>query len=143
VLNPSDEPGKIVLVTRMGASAVGDRLPGILSAVKKSGLRVLWICDPMHGNTQTTDSGVKTRFFKDILREVETCMDVHAAEGTIFGGVHFELTGEDVTECVGGAAGVTEADLTTNYASACDPRLNYRQSLEVAFRITRRLKAAR
>ncbi len=142
-LNPSDEPGKIVIITRMGAGKVGDRLPGLLSAVKKSGRRVLWICDPMHGNTQATDSGVKTRFFHDILREVETCMDVHAAEGTVFGGVHFELTGEDVTECVGGAAGVTEADLATNYASACDPRLNYRQSLEMAFRITRRLKAAR
>lgn len=143
VLNPSDEPGKIVLITRMGANEVGDRLPSIVSAVKESGRRVLFICDPMHGNTQTTGSGVKTRFFQDILREVETCMDVHAAEGTVFGGVHFELTGEDVTECVGGAAGVTEADLATNYASACDPRLNYRQALEMAFRITRRLKAAR
>ncbi len=141
VLDPTNEPGKLVLVTRMGAGKVGDRLPPLLRAVKRSGRRVLWISDPMHGNTHTTDSGIKTRSFADILREVETCMDVHRAEGTVFGGVHFELTGEDVTECVGG--GITEADLTTNYASACDPRLNYRQSLEMAFRITRRLEAAR
>lgn len=142
-LNPADEPGKLVLITRMGAGRVADRLPPLIAAVKRSGRRVLWISDPMHGNTQTTDSGVKTRYFPEILREVETCMDVHAAEGTVFGGVHFELTGEDVTECVGGAAGITEADLGTNYASACDPRLNYRQSLEMAFRITKKLKASR
>jgi 3-deoxy-7-phosphoheptulonate synthase len=142
-LNPSDERGKMVLITRMGAGRVGDRLPALLSAVKRSGRRVLWICDPMHGNTRETESGIKTRSFDDILREVETCVDVHASEGTVFGGVHFELTGEDVTECVGGAAGITEADLATNYASACDPRLNYRQALEMAFSITRRLRAAR
>lgn len=141
VLNPQDEPGKLVLITRMGARRVTDRLPGLLSAVKRSGRRVLWICDPMHGNTRTTDSGIKTRSFEDILGEVETTIDVHEAEGTVFGGVHFELTGEDVTECVG--RGVTEADLGTNYASACDPRLNYRQSLEMAFRITRRLRTKR
>ncbi len=142
-LNPKDEPGKLVLITRMGAGRVADRLPPLLSALKRSGRRVLWICDPMHGNTHTTEGGIKTRAFADILREVETCMDVHLAEGTVFGGVHFELTGEDVTECIGGAAGITEADLATNYASACDPRLNYRQALEMAFRITKRLKAAR
>jgi 3-deoxy-7-phosphoheptulonate synthase len=141
VLNPKDEAGKIVLISRMGASKVGDRLPGLLAAVKRSGRRVLWISDPMHGNTRETPSGHKTRSFDDILREVETCMDVHAAEGTIFGGVHFELTGEDVTECVGG--GITEADLATNYASACDPRLNYRQALEMAFAITRRFRRDR
>ncbi len=143
VLDPKNEPGKIVLITRMGASKIADRLPALLSAVKRAGRRVLWISDPMHGNTQTTESGVKTRSFDDILREVETSMDVHAAEGTIFGGVHFELTGEDVTECIGGAAGITEADLSTNYASACDPRLNYRQALEMAFSITRRMRRAR
>lgn len=141
VLNPDDEPGKMVIITRMGAGRVADRLPPLLAAVKRAGRRVLWICDPMHGNTQTTKSGIKTRSFSDILREVETSMDVHAAEGTVFGGVHFEMTGEDVTECIG--SGITEADLRTNYASACDPRLNYRQSLEMAFRITRRLRAAR
>ncbi len=141
VLNPRDEPGKMVLITRMGAGRVADRLPPLLRAMQASGRRVLWICDPMHGNTRTTDGGIKTRSFQDILREVETTIDVHEAEGTVFGGVHFELTGEDVTECVG--SGVTEADLPTNYASACDPRLNYRQSLEMAFRITRRLRASR
>lgn len=140
-LNPSNEPGKMVIITRMGADRVADRLPPLLAAVKRSGRRVLWISDPMHGNTQSTGSGIKTRSFQDIVREVEASMDIHAAEGTVFGGVHFELTGEDVTECIGG--GITEADLRTNYASACDPRLNYRQSLEMAFRITRRLRAAR
>ena len=141
VLSPQDEPGKIVLITRMGVRRAGDALPGLLSAVKRSGRRVLWIADPMHGNTQATSSGRKTRDFGDILREVEITMDAHAAEGTVFGGVHFELTGEDVTECTGGAEGITEQHLEINYATACDPRLNYRQSLEMAFSIARRLRA--
>lgn len=143
VLNPADEPGKLVLIARMGAAKVGDVLPGLVRKVKSEGRRVLWISDPMHGNTRSTDGGIKTRSFDDIIAELETGIDVHAAEGTVFGGVHFELTGDDVTECVGGAAGVTEADLSTNYASLCDPRLNYRQSLEMAFRIARRLRATR
>lgn len=142
VLNPQDEPGKIVLISRMGARSIGEHLPPLVSAVKRSGRRVLWISDPMHGNTKTTDRGVKTRSFDDILSEITTAIDVHAAEGTVFGGVHFELTDQDVTECVGGAAGITEDDLGTNYASACDPRLNYRQALEMAFSITRRLRAS-
>ena len=142
-LNPEEIPGKIVLISRLGASAVAERLPPLLRATKREGRRVLWISDPMHGNTQTTRSGIKTRSFEDILREIEAVMDAHEAEGTVFGGVHFELTGEDVTECVGGAAGVTEDDLATNYVSACDPRLNYRQALEMAFRITRRLRSGR
>jgi 3-deoxy-7-phosphoheptulonate synthase len=141
VLDPKNEPGKIVLITRMGASRIADRLPSLLSAIQTAGRRVLWVSDPMHGNTQTTESGVKTRSFEDILREVELCMDIHAAQGTVFGGVHFELTGEDVTECIG--AGITEADLSTNYASACDPRLNYGQALEMAFSVTRRMRQAR
>ena len=143
VLNPADEPGKIVLISRMGARKIGERLPALVRAVKRSGRRVLWISDPMHGNSQVTEGGIKTRSFDDILAEVTAAIDVHAAEGTVFGGVHFELTGEDVTECVGGAAGITEADLSTNYASLCDPRLNYRQALEMAFSITRRLRADR
>ena len=142
-LNPDDAPGKMVLITRMGAQTVGDRLPPLVRAVQKAGRTVLWISDPMHGNTQSLASGVKTRSFDHILSEIETAMDVHTAEGTVFGGVHFELTGEDVTECIGGAAGVTEADLSTNYASACDPRLNYRQALEMAFSITKKLRADR
>jgi 3-deoxy-7-phosphoheptulonate synthase len=138
-LNPTNEPGKLALITRMGASKVGDVLPGLVEVVKRAGRTVLWVCDPMHGNTQATASGVKTRDFDDILREVETTFDVHDACGTYLGGVHFELTGEDVTECIGGASGVTVDDLDRNYASACDPRLNYRQALEMGFRIAKRL----
>jgi 3-deoxy-7-phosphoheptulonate synthase len=138
-LNPSNEPGKLALVTRMGASKVSDVLPGLVEAVTRAGKLVLWVCDPMHGNTQATPSGLKTRDFDDILREVERTFDVHDGCGTHLGGVHFEMTGEDVTECIGGAAGVTIDDLDRNYASACDPRLNYRQTLEMGFRIAKRL----
>ncbi len=139
VLNPQNEPGKIALVTRMGATKVGDVLPRLVDAVKRAGRLVLWVCDPMHGNTQVAPSGLKTRDFDDILREVELTFDVHDGCGTPLGGVHFEMTGEDVTECIGGAAGITVDDLDKNYASACDPRLNYRQALEVGFRIAKRL----
>ncbi len=138
-LNPDNEPGKLALVTRMGANKVGDILPGLVEAVTKAGRVVLWVCDPMHGNTQSTPSGLKTRDFDDILREVERTFDVHDGCGTNLGGVHFEMTGEDVTECIGGAAGITVDDLDKNYASACDPRLNYRQTLEMGFRIAKRL----
>ena len=141
ILNPKSALGKIALVSRMGASRVGDVLPALVQAVKRSGGPVLWVCDPMHGNTQTAPSGVKTRAFDDILREVESTFDVHEGCGTRLGGVHFEMTGEDVTECVGGAAGITVGDLDRNYASACDPRLNYRQTLEMGFRIAKRLGA--
>lgn len=139
VLNPRNEPGKIALVTRMGATKVGDVLPALVEAVKRAGRLVLWVCDPMHGNTQVAPSGIKTRDFDDILREVELTFDVHEGCGTPLGGVHFEMTGEDVTECIGGAAGITIDDLDKNYSSACDPRLNYRQALEVGFRIAKRL----
>ncbi len=138
-LNPTNEPGKIALVTRMGSTRVGDVLPGLVEVVKRAGRTVLWVCDPMHGNTQVTHGGLKTRDFGDILKEVETTFDVHEACGTYLGGVHFELTGEDVTECIGGASGVTVEDLDKRYATACDPRLNYRQSLEMGFRIAKRL----
>ena len=139
VLNPRRELGKLALVTRMGASAVASTLPGLVRAVKGSGRDALWMCDPMHGNTQVAPSGQKTRDFDDILGEVETTFEVHAACGSVLGGVHFELTGEDVTECIGGAAGVTVEYLDKNYASACDPRLNYRQALEMGFRIAKQL----
>ncbi|MCL4741572.1 MAG: 3-deoxy-7-phosphoheptulonate synthase [Phycisphaerales bacterium] len=138
-LNPADEPGKITLITRMGAHRVRDALPPILDAVRREALRVLWVCDPMHGNTTTTSAGVKTRSFDAIAEELERTIDAHRDAGTTLGGVHFELTGEDVTECLGGAAGVTEDALTRNYASPCDPRLNYQQSLELAFRLRARL----
>jgi 3-deoxy-7-phosphoheptulonate synthase len=138
-LSPNDEPGKVALITRMGAKKVEAALPRVIEAVKRSGRRVLFICDPMHGNTQSTSSGIKTRDFDDIVREVELSFDVHHACGTHLGGVHVELTGEDVTECTGGAAGITEKDLDRNYATMCDPRLNYRQALELGFRIARRM----
>ena len=134
-LNPDDEAGKIVLIVRMGASHVRDGLPPILERVKREGRTVLWMSDPMHGNTHSTQSGRKTRDFDAVLNEVEGCIAVHRGCGTVFGGVHFELTGDDVTECVGGADGLTEDDLERNYATLCDPRLNYRQALEMSFRI--------
>ncbi len=139
VLNPDDEPGRLTLITRLGADRTAQVLPALVKAVKDAGRRVLWSCDPMHGNGTVTKAGIKTRSFDAILRELETTMDAHDAAGSRLGGVHFELTGDDVTECVGGAAGVTEASLSTNYASACDPRLNYQQSLEMAFLLARRL----
>jgi len=135
VLSPDNEPGKLVCITRMGAREVERALPPLVEAITRAGRRVLWMCDPMHGNTQSLASGIKTRNFDDILGEVERSFAVHRELGTHLGGIHFELTGEDVTECVGG--GITEADLDRNYASLCDPRLNYRQALEMAFRIGR------
>lgn len=137
-LNPGDEPGKLVLVARMGAAKVKECLPPLIEAVRRANRRVLWVSDPMHGNTQTTSTGVKTRSFDDILAELEFTFDVHAALGTHLGGVHFELTGDDVTECIG--AGVRETDLDRRYDSLCDPRLNYGQALEMAFRVTHRLR---
>jgi 3-deoxy-7-phosphoheptulonate synthase len=134
-LNPADEPGRMVIIHRMGAQKIAQALPALLHAVKHARKPVLWVCDPMHGNGVTTRAGIKTRDFNDILAELRHAFDVHHREGTILGGVHFELTGEDVTECVGGAAGVSEDDLTANYASPCDPRLNYQQALEMAFLI--------
>jgi 3-deoxy-7-phosphoheptulonate synthase len=138
-LNPEDEPGKVLLIVRMGAEKVADGLGRLVERVQQEGKSVLWMCDPMHGNTRATSTGIKTRNFDDILKEIELSFDVHHELGSYLGGVHFELTGEDVTECVGGAAGVTESDLDRNYASLCDPRLNYRQSLEMAFRIASRM----
>ena len=132
-LNPTNEPGKIVAITRMGAGQVEKSLPPLVEAVRRADRRVLWVCDPMHGNTVSLASGLKTRNFESILSEIESTFAVHRQCGSFLGGIHFELTGEDVTECIGG--GLTEADLDKNYASVCDPRLNYRQSLEMAFRV--------
>ncbi len=142
-LDPQNDPGRMTLITRMGAEGVATALMPIVETIKASGRRVLWTVDPMHGNTMKTSSGRKTRRFDDILLELERSFDVHAAAGTILGGVHFELTGEDVTECLGGTAGVTESDLDQNYATACDPRLNYRQALEMSFFIAKRLAPRR
>ena len=139
-LNPKDEPGRVVLIHRMGASKVREALPPLLEAVKNSGKHVLWMADPMHGNSVTTESGIKTRSFDMILGELHGAFDAHEEAGTYLGGVHFELTGENVTECIGGATNVTEDTLHTNYISQCDPRLNDHQSLQMAFLIAERAK---
>lgn len=144
VLNPEDAPGRLTLICRMGADKVERALPPLLRAVKRSGQKVLWLCDPMHGNTITAATAkVKTRSFEAILAEVRRFFDVHAGEGTWPGGVHVEMTGRDVTECVGGAHRLTEADLGRSYETFCDPRLNAEQSLELAFLIAAELKARR
>ncbi|HNB59824.1 MAG TPA: 3-deoxy-7-phosphoheptulonate synthase class II [Phycisphaerales bacterium] len=143
VLNPQREPGRVVLIHRMGVHEVARALPPLVEAVKNTpdAGPVLWVCDPMHGNAITTSRGVKTRSFDHIMGELAQCVEIHRACGTTLGGVHLELTGEDVTECVGGkgGTGVSETDLERNYASACDPRLNYEQSLELAFLLARLL----
>lgn len=138
VLNPDDEPGRIAFIHRMGAAHVAGKLPPLLDAVKRDGRRVLWICDPMHGNTEATGNGFKTRRFDNIRGELERSFDLHAAAGTRLGGVHLELTGEDVTECLGGARELTERDLERAYRSTVDPRLNYEQALEIAMLIVRK-----
>ncbi len=135
ILNPQNEPGRLTLIHRMGAAKVEQYLPALIDAVRKKGHEVLWICDPMHGNTRALENGYKTRRFDDILREVELSFEIHAACGSRLGGVHLELTGEDVTECLGGARDLTEDDLHRAYRSAVDPRLNYEQALELALRI--------
>ncbi|HET7269053.1 MAG TPA: 3-deoxy-7-phosphoheptulonate synthase class II [Oleiagrimonas sp.] len=137
-LNPYDEPGRLTLVHRMGAGRIGTELEPLLKTVKASGRRVLWVCDPMHGNTENTSNGYKTRKFANIHSELEQAFDLHAAVGTHLGGVHLELTGEDVTECLGGARGLAEADLQRAYKTQVDPRLNYEQSLELAMLIVRK-----
>ncbi|MCI4569255.1 3-deoxy-7-phosphoheptulonate synthase class II [Lysobacter sp. CFH 32150] len=138
VLNPDDEPGRLTLIHRMSATGIADKLPSLLDAVKREGRRVLWICDPMHGNTESTSNGYKTRRFRNIRSELEQAFDLHAAAGTRLGGVHLELTGEDVTECLGGARELTESDLERAYLSTVDPRLNYEQALEIAMLIVRK-----
>jgi 3-deoxy-7-phosphoheptulonate synthase len=143
VLDPHNEPGRMTLITRLGAGNVETALPPLLDAIKKSKRRVLWCIDPMHGNTVKTASGRKTRRFDEILLEIERTFVAHDQAGTFASGVHFELTGENVNECIGGADGVTESDLEKNYATACDPRLNYRQALEMSFFIANHLKKRR
>lgn len=142
-LDPENEPGRLTLISRMGADKVEDLLAPLVRAVGRAGRRVVWICDPMHGNTISTAHKVKTRDFAAILREVRGFFDVHAAEGTWAGGVHVEMTGRDVTECTGGAHQLTEADLGDRYETFCDPRLNAEQSLELAFQVASGLKARR
>jgi 3-deoxy-7-phosphoheptulonate synthase len=134
-LNPAREPGKLVLIHRMGAGKINAHLAGLIEAVQQSGHPVLWLCDPMHGNTQTAGNGLKTRAFDDIALELAESFRIHRECGSRLGGVHLELTGEEVTECVGGARGLTESDLERAYRSQVDPRLNYEQALELAMKI--------
>ena len=142
ILNPSNEKGRLTLISRMGADKVEAKLAPLVRAVTRAGRNVVWICDPMHGNT-TTVAGYKTRPFDAIISEVRGFFDVHEAEGSFAGGVHVEMTGSDVTECLGGAHKLSETDLSANYATSCDPRLNAEQSLELAFLIAEELKARR
>jgi 3-deoxy-7-phosphoheptulonate synthase len=135
LLNPSNESGRITLISRMGAEHISDKLPPLVQAVKGMGADVVWCSDPMHGNTVNTTSGVKTRKVNAILSEMEQFFEIHRAEGSYAGGVHLEMTGDSVTECVGGAYQLTEAGLGERYQTTCDPRLNADQSLELAFLI--------
>jgi 3-deoxy-7-phosphoheptulonate synthase len=139
-LNPERIPGRLTLVTRMGATKIVDGLPPLLTAVKESGHPVVWACDPMHGNTFTADDGRKTRHFEDVLAEVSGFFAAHRFAGTHPGGVHLELTGDDVTECLGGGAEVVTADLANRYETMCDPRLNGSQSVDLAFRVAELLR---
>ena len=140
ILNPRKDPGRLVLIHRLGAGPIADLLPPLIRAVQDSGIPVAWMSDPMHGNTELTDAGIKTRRFENILDELEQAFDIHVAEGSHLGGVHFELAGEDVTECTGGASGLNDTDLARAYKSQVDPRLNYEQALEMAFLIVRKKK---
>ena len=142
-LNPENEPGRLTLITRMGADKVEGRLPCLIRAVRREGRQVVWCCDPMHGNTITSSNGYKTRVFGRILDELHGAFAIHDAEGSYAGGVHFELTGQNVTECIGGAQGVSEASLAERYLTHCDPRLNASQALELAFEIAEALKLRR
>ena len=142
-LNPDNQPGRLTLISRFGAGTVGDHLPKLIKAVQEEGSNVVWTCDPMHGNTIKSADGYKTRPFDSILREVKEFFEVHASHRTVAGGVHFEMTGEDVTECTGGVRAVTEDSLSDRYHTACDPRLNASQSLELAFLIAKELTASK
>ena len=140
ILNPDNEAGRLTLIARMGTQKVGEHLPPLIRAVKEAGKTVVWSCDPMHGNTIKSPSGIKTRKFTDILSEVRQFFAIHKAEGTFAGGVHFEMTGQDVTECLGGAQAISEINLSDRYHTHCDPRLNGSQALELAFLIAETLK---
>ncbi len=138
-LNPNNDPGRLTLIVRMGADKAADHFPSLLQAVTKAGKNVVWCCDPMHGNTEKTNNGYKTRHFDNILKEIQTFFAVHQSEGTYAGGIHFEMTGKNVTECLGGGYNLTEDDLKRAYDTHCDPRLNAAQVLELAFLVTESL----
>jgi 3-deoxy-7-phosphoheptulonate synthase len=139
VLDPHREPGRLTFIHRFGHAKVADKLPPLIDAVRRAGRTVLWVCDPMHGNTETLSNGYKTRRFENILAELESAFDLHEQAGSHLGGVHFELSGDDVTECIGGARGIQDEDLRRAYRSQVDPRLNYEQALEMALRIAQRM----
>jgi 3-deoxy-7-phosphoheptulonate synthase len=142
-LNPENEEGRLTLIARFGAGKVAEHLPRLVKAVEEEGAKVTWVCDPMHGNTVKSSTGYKTRPFESVLREVQDFFAVHTAEGTTPGGVHFEMTGQDVTECTGGVRDVTDENLSDRYHTACDPRLNASQSLELAFLVAEELSSLR
>jgi 3-deoxy-7-phosphoheptulonate synthase len=139
ILDPGREPGRLTFIHRFGHQKIAAGLPPLIEALRRADRTVLWVCDPMHGNTETTAKGIKTRRFEHILAELEQAFDLHEEHGSYLGGVHFEVTGEDVTECVGGARGLNEEDLQRAYRSQVDPRLNYEQAIELALRIARRM----
>ncbi len=143
ILNPTNDPGRLTLIIRLGPEKIGSHLPRLIRAVEREGRKVVWVSDPMHANTVKSASGYKTRHFNKILEEVKTFFEIHEQEGTYAGGVHFEMTGKDVTECVGGAQSITEANLGVRYDTHCDPRLNASQSLELAFLLAEMLKEGR
>ncbi len=141
ILDPAGEPGRLTLIHRFGNECIARFLPPAIETVKRSGKTVLWCCDPMHGNTRLTADGIKTRYFEDILSELDQAFDIHAACGSVLGGAHIELTGDNVTECIGGARNLSEADLKRAYRSTLDPRLNYEQALETAMFIAGKMRA--
>jgi 3-deoxy-7-phosphoheptulonate synthase len=143
ILNPDNEPGRLTLICRFGTDKVAEHLPRLIRAVEREGRAVVWSCDPMHGNTITTLGGYKTRPFDKILGEVEGFFAVHRAEGTHPGGIHIEMTGNNVTECTGGARAISAEDLSDRYHTHCDPRLNAEQALELAFLVAELLKRDR
>jgi 3-deoxy-7-phosphoheptulonate synthase len=141
VLNPENAAGRLTLIVRQGADNVAENLPRFIDAVGSAEQNVVWVCDPMHGNTFTSATGHKTRHLESILAEVEGFFSIHKANGTWPGGIHVELTGDDVTECLGGSETIAEGDLATNYTTMVDPRLNARQSLDLAFRVAELLRS--
>ncbi|HWA88872.1 MAG TPA: 3-deoxy-7-phosphoheptulonate synthase class II [Rhizomicrobium sp.] len=143
LLNPENKPGRLTLIARFGADQVNEKLPKLIRAVKRSGAKVVWSCDPMHGNTIKSAAGIKTRPFDRIIKELKAYFEIHRAEGTYPGGVHLEMTGQNVTECLGGAQAISEDDLASRYDTRCDPRLNASQALELAFLLADSLSAAR
>jgi len=143
ILNPQNKPGRLTIILRMGAESMRVKLPHLIRAIRQAGLIVTWVSDPMHGNTTKAPCGLKTRSFDAIRSELRAFFDVHEQEGSFPGGVHLEMTGQNVTECIGGSKGVTYDDLSTHYHTHCDPRLNASQSLELAFAISHRLRSRR